>query len=86
MFKNMTLQTRLISSFLFMGLIVLMMALLGWFTTNELNQSINILETDNIPSVSGIWKIKEGQTQIQSGERLLFDPEVTVSKRQDAIT
>ncbi|MEH2125496.1 MAG: methyl-accepting chemotaxis protein [Nostoc sp.] len=82
----MTLQTRLIGSFLFMGLIVLTMALLGWFTTNELNQYINILATDNIPSVSGIWKINEGQTQIQSAERLLFDPEVTVSERQGAIT
>ncbi|MEH2418111.1 HAMP domain-containing methyl-accepting chemotaxis protein [Nostoc sp.] len=86
MFKNMTLQTRLISSFLFMGLIVLMIALLGWFTTNELNQYINILETDNIPSLSGIWKINEGQIHIQSAERLLFDPEVTVSERQGAIT
>ena len=86
MFKNMTLQTRLIGSFFFMGLIVLTMALLGWFTTNELNQYINILATDNIPSVSGIWKINEGQTQIQSAERLLFDPEVTVSERQGAIT
>ncbi|MEH1801873.1 MAG: MCP four helix bundle domain-containing protein [Nostoc sp.] len=86
MFKNMTLQTRLIASFLFMGLIVLIMALLGWFTTNELNQYINILATDNIPSVSGIWKINEGQTQIQSAERLLFDPEVTVTERQGAIT
>ncbi|MEH1898637.1 MAG: methyl-accepting chemotaxis protein [Nostoc sp.] len=85
MFKNMTLQTRLIGSFLFMGLIVLIMALLGWFTTNELNQYINILATDNIPSVSGIWKINEGQTQIQSAERLLFDPEVTVTERQGAI-
>ncbi|MEH2281186.1 MAG: methyl-accepting chemotaxis protein [Nostoc sp.] len=85
MFKNMTLQTRLIGSFLFMGLIVLMMALLGWFTTNQLNQYINILENDNIPSLSGIWKINEGQTQIQSAERLLFDPEVTVNERQSAI-
>ncbi|MEH1784186.1 MAG: MCP four helix bundle domain-containing protein [Nostoc sp.] len=59
MFKNMTLQTRLIGSFLFMGLIVLTMALLGWFTTNELNKSINTLTTNNIPSLSGIWKIKE---------------------------
>ncbi|WP_442940420.1 methyl-accepting chemotaxis protein [Nostoc sp.] len=85
MFKNMTLQIRLISSFLFMGLIVLTMALLGWFTTNGLNQYINILEKDSIPSVSGIWKINEGQTQIQSAERLLFDPEVTINERQGAI-
>jgi methyl-accepting chemotaxis protein WspA len=86
MFKNMTLQTRLIGSFLFIGLIVLIMALLGWFTTNELNKSINTLTTNNIPSLSGIWKIKDGQTQIQSAERLLFDPEATVSERQGAIT
>ncbi|MEH2238447.1 HAMP domain-containing methyl-accepting chemotaxis protein [Nostoc sp.] len=81
----MTLQIRLISSFLFMGLIVLIMALPGWFTTNELNQYINILSKDNIPSLSGIWKINKGQTQIQSAERLLFDPEVSVSERQGAI-
>ncbi|MEH1982341.1 MAG: methyl-accepting chemotaxis protein [Nostoc sp.] len=86
MFKNMTLQTRLISSFLFMGLIVLIMALLGWFTTNELNKSINTLTMNNIPSLSGIWKIKEGHTQIQSAERLLFDPGATVSERQGAMT
>jgi len=86
MFKNMTLQTRLISSFLFMGLIVLTMALLGWFTTNELNKSINTLTTNNIPSLSGIWKIKEGHTQIQSAERLLYNPEATVSERQGAMT
>lgn len=85
MFKNMTLQIRLIGSFLFIGLIVFTMALLGWFVTNELNQSINELITNNIPSLSGIWKIKEGQTQIQSAERLLFNPEITVSERESAI-
>ncbi|MEH2075816.1 MAG: methyl-accepting chemotaxis protein [Nostoc sp.] len=81
----MTLQIRLIGSFLFIGLIVFTMALLGWFVTNELNQSINELITNNIPSLSGIWKIKEGQTQIQSAERLLFNPEITVSERESAI-
>ncbi|ODG99466.1 chemotaxis protein [Nostoc sp. KVJ20] len=86
MFKNMTLQTRLIASFLFIGLLVFTMALLGWFVTNELNQSINSLTLNNIPSLSGAWKIKEGQTQIQSAERLLFNPEITVSERESVIT
>ncbi|MFN6482872.1 MULTISPECIES: methyl-accepting chemotaxis protein [unclassified Nostoc] len=85
MFKNITLQTRLIGSFLFIGLIVFVMALLAWFVTNELNQSINSLTLNNIPSLSGVWKIKEGQTQIQSAERLLFNPEITVSERESAI-
>ncbi|MEH2368297.1 HAMP domain-containing methyl-accepting chemotaxis protein [Nostoc sp.] len=86
MFKNITLQTRLIGSFLFIGLIVFVMALLAWFVTNELNQSINSLTLNNIPSLSGVWKIKEGQTQIQSAQRLLFNPEITVSERENAIT
>ncbi|MEH2227438.1 HAMP domain-containing methyl-accepting chemotaxis protein [Nostoc sp.] len=86
MFKNITLQTRLIGSFLFIGLIVFVMALLAWFVTNELNQSINSLTLNNIPSLSGVWKIKEGQTQIQSAERLLFNPEITVSERESVIT
>ncbi|MFB2773056.1 MCP four helix bundle domain-containing protein, partial [Pelatocladus sp. BLCC-F211] len=85
MFKNMTLQTRLISSFLFMGLIVLIVALLGWFITNELNSYIDILINNHIPSISGIWKINEGQTQIQSAERLLFDPEMTDVERQNTL-
>ncbi|MBD2414371.1 methyl-accepting chemotaxis protein [Nostoc calcicola FACHB-389] len=86
MFKNMTLQTRLIASFLFIGLLVFTMALLGWVVTNELNKSINELTLNNIPSSSGVWKIKEGQTQIQSAERLLFNPEITVSERENVIT
>jgi len=86
MFKNMTLQIRLIGSFLFIGLIVFTMALLGWFVTNELNQSINELTTNNIPSLSAIWKIKQGQTQIQSAERLLFNPEIADSEREISIT
>jgi methyl-accepting chemotaxis protein WspA len=85
MFKNMTLQTRLIGSFLFIGLIVFTMALLGWFVTNELNKSINELTINNIPSLSGVSKIKEGQIQIQSAERLLFNPEINVSDRESAI-
>jgi len=85
MFKNMTLQTRLIGSFLFIGLIVFTMALLGWFVTNELDKSINELTINNIPSLSGVSKIKEGQIQIQSAERLLFNPEISVSERESAI-
>ncbi|MFN6478050.1 methyl-accepting chemotaxis protein [Nostoc sp. DedQUE07] len=85
MFKNITLQTRLIGSFLFIGLIVFVMALVAWFVTNELNQSINSLTLNDIPSLSGVWKIKEGQTQIQSAQRLLFNPEITVSERESAI-
>ncbi|WP_292870471.1 MCP four helix bundle domain-containing protein [Nostoc sp. LPT] len=86
MFKNMTLQTRMVSSFLFMGLIVLIVGLLGWFTTSELNQYIDSLGTNHIPTMNGLWKINEGQTQIQSAERFLFDPEITVAERQNTLT
>ncbi|MEH2066901.1 MAG: methyl-accepting chemotaxis protein [Nostoc sp.] len=86
MFKNMTLQTRMVSSFLFMGLIVLIVGLLGWFTTSELNQYIDSLSTNHIPTLNGLWKINDGQTQIQSAERLLFNSELTIPQRQNALT
>ncbi|MDZ8053053.1 MAG: methyl-accepting chemotaxis protein [Aulosira sp. ZfuVER01] len=86
MFKNVTLKTRMLSSFLFIGLIVLTVALLGWFTTSQSNRYIENFSKNHIPTVNGIWKINEGQTQIQSAERLLFDPEIAITERQNALT
>jgi methyl-accepting chemotaxis protein len=85
MLQKMTLQGRLTSSFIFMGLLVLGVAAIGWNGSNRLSQSINILGTNSLPSVAGLWKINEGQTQIESSERLLFDPNITDDERQAAL-
>ncbi|MEG5040727.1 MULTISPECIES: methyl-accepting chemotaxis protein [unclassified Microcoleus] len=86
MFRNMNLQTKLISAFLLMGLIVFVFAGVGWNGVSRLSVHINTLSDNSLPSVTGLWKINEGQTQIESSERLLFDPDMTKAERQAALT
>jgi len=86
MFRNMNLQTKLISAFLLMGLIVFVFAGVGWSGVSKLSGHIETFSDNSLPSVIGLWKINEGQTQIQSSERLLFDPTITNAERQAALT
>ncbi len=86
MLKNLSLQTRLTSAFVLMGLIVFIVAIVGWSSTSLMNHYFTTFSNNALPSVSALWAINEGQTQIQSAERLLFDPEITEIERQQAIT
>lgn len=74
MFKSATLQTRLIGACVLMGGIVLVTAFIGWNGNNRLNGHINALGRNSLPSMNGLWKINEGQTQIQSSLRSLSNP------------
>jgi len=85
MFKNMKLQSKLISSFVIMGLIVLVVAILGWNGTMRLNQHLNLITDNVMPSIVTMWEINEGKTQIDSEERSLLNPE-RVRPRQEVIT
>lgn len=82
MFKNMTLQMRLMSAFMFLGVIVLIIALIGWHSTTELSKNIDTLANNSLPSVMGLWQVNEGQTQIESSERALLNPKLNQSQRQ----
>ncbi|BAY10260.1 HAMP domain-containing methyl-accepting chemotaxis protein [Calothrix sp. NIES-2098] len=81
MLNNLSLQKRLISGFSFIGAIVLVVALIGWGVNSRLSNAIHILSTNSIPSVIGLWKINEGQTQIESSERALLDPTLWITER-----
>lgn len=86
MFKKMNLQTRLISAFILMGLIVLVVAWMGWSGTSRLSTHINTLTTDTIPSINGLWKVNEGQTQIQSSERALLNTLLSKEDKENELT
>lgn len=86
MFRNLSLQSRLIAAFLVMGFLVLTVALVGWLGVNELSQHIQTLGNNSLPSVIGLWKINEGQTQIESSERFLMVPNLTEETRQENLT
>lgn len=86
MFKNMTLQKRMVSAFVFMGLIVLIVALVGWIGTSRLSRYIDEIGEKAFPSTVSLWKINEAQTQIESSERALLNPRTSAEERRNQIT
>jgi methyl-accepting chemotaxis protein len=85
MFRNLNLQTRLIGAFLMMGLLVFLVAWVGWSSTSNLSQHIETIGKDNLPSIEALLKINEGQTQIESAERALINPVLSQAERQGAL-
>lgn len=86
MLRNINLQTRLISAFVMMGLIVLMVALIGWNGTNQLSRHIETFSNNSFPSAIGLWKINEGQHQIRAIENQLLNPQLTNEERENLLT
>ncbi len=81
MFRNLSLQARMLAAFIFMGLIVLIVALVGWGGNYRLSNRLDMITGNSMPSAIALWKIKEGQTQIQSSERLLLNPRSSNERR-----
>ncbi|OKH40019.1 hypothetical protein NIES2119_03470 [[Phormidium ambiguum] IAM M-71] len=77
MFKQIKLQTQLISSFAVMGAIVLIVGVVGWNGSLRLSDHINTLGKNSLPSIRGLWKINEGQGQVQSSARALANPNLS---------
>ena len=86
MFKNQSMQARLLFAFFFMGVLVLIVALVGLSGSSRLSKHINTLAKDNLPSIASLWKINEGKTQIESSERGLLDINLSKDRRQSEIT
>ena len=80
-FKDHSLQGRIKTAFNFMGALVLIVALVGLLSTLRLSGNIKTLN-DSSPILVGLWKINEGQTQIESSERALLIPGLTQQERQ----
>jgi len=75
-------EARLRYAFLAMGGLSLLLAIFAMVTARGLGSRIKELSENRLPSVDGLWKINEGQTQVQSAQRLLIEPEETTSDRQ----
>ncbi|MDX2242734.1 MAG: methyl-accepting chemotaxis protein [Leptolyngbyaceae cyanobacterium bins.302] len=82
MLKTISLHGRLMGSFLLMGGVVLAIGAVGWRGTHQLSSHLDTISQNSLPSINGLWKINEGQTQIQSAERALTNPELSFSARQ----
>lgn len=84
-FQNQSLQARIMTAFIFMGVLIFMVSLVGLNSTLHLSSNINTLSTNTVPSLVGLWKINEGQTQIESSERAFLIVGLTENQRQDEI-
>ncbi|MBD2519415.1 MCP four helix bundle domain-containing protein [Nostoc sp. FACHB-973] len=85
MLKTMSLHGRLMGSFLLMGGVVLVIGSVGWRGTHQLNSHIDTLSHNSLPSIDGLWKVNEGQTQIQSAERAITNPELPAAAKQSEL-
>lgn len=86
MFKNMTLQRRLISGFLFIGSIVLIVALIGLSGNYRLGKNIDTLASYTLPGIDNLWKIQEAKTRTYSSEKVLIANVLTNDQRQKELT
>ncbi|MCT7950049.1 methyl-accepting chemotaxis protein [Ancylothrix sp. C2] len=82
MLKNTTLQTRLTSAFLFIGLIVLIVGIIGLSASNRLSGHITTLSENTLPSAINLWKVNEGQTRVFGSEKVLMADILTYEQRQ----
>ncbi len=86
MFKGMTLQRQMIGAFLFMGLIVLIVALIGWSGNSRLSNHIKTMGGNAMPSAIALLEIDTGQTEIHSAERGLLNTRLNREERQRLLT
>ncbi|NJK73506.1 MAG: methyl-accepting chemotaxis protein [Microcoleus sp. SU_5_6] len=86
MFKDMSFKKRLNAAFLFLAVIVLAVSFIGLFGNFRLAGHIDTLGNNSLPSINGLWKVNEGQTQIESSERALLDLELSLEERKSEIT
>lgn len=82
MAQNQSMEARLRYAFLAMGGLALLLAVFALVTARSLGGRIQELADNRLPSVDGLWKINEGQTQLQSAQRLLIEPEESAAARQ----
>jgi methyl-accepting chemotaxis protein WspA len=86
MLKNLSLQTRLTSAFLFIGLIVFIVGIIGWSGSNRMSGYIKIFADKTLPSTVSLWKINEAQSRVLGSQNLLLSPLVTIEQGQQEVT
>ena len=86
MFRNLSLQMRLVSGFLFMALIVLVVGIIGWSSSHRMSQYVSTSFDDILPSAISLWKINEAQTAVLASQNLLVSPLITSEQRQTEIS
>lgn len=78
-------ETQLRIAFLGMGGLAMLVAAVAVASALTLSARIEELGANRLPSVDGLWKINEGQTQVHTSENLIHAPGSSAAERQQEL-
>ena len=83
--KKQSMASQLRLAFIGMGGLAMLVAALAVVTASSLSGKIKDLAQNRLPSVDALWKIHEGQTQVQSSENAIVIPGGGAAERQQEL-
>ena len=86
MLKNSSLQTRLISVFSFVGLIVLVVGMIGWIGSTHTGEYVKTFSYNTFPSTVSLWKVTDAQSRLLASNNHLLSTNISIEERQQDIT
>jgi Methyl-accepting chemotaxis protein (MCP) signalling domain/Four helix bundle sensory module for signal transduction len=75
------LRTKLLSAFILLGLIVLIVAYIGWYSTSRLVDDVTDID-DDLGKMVDLAKINNALTKSATAEHMLLNPRLTREQRQ----
>ncbi|MBE9231154.1 Tar ligand binding domain-containing protein, partial [Cuspidothrix issatschenkoi LEGE 03284] len=85
MFRNLSLQARLIGGFLFIALIVLVMGIIGWSGFSRMDGYIKVFSANTFPSTVNLWKVTNAQSRLLSSQNRLISSNIAIEERNKEI-
>ncbi|MGE5664223.1 MAG: methyl-accepting chemotaxis protein [Deltaproteobacteria bacterium] len=77
MFRKATLGKKLICGFVGVAVIAAAVGVMGYWGLHRASKTQNAINTFYLPSVNGLWMIKDGQDVIRRVELVMFLPQLT---------
>ena len=76
MFQNQRLSIKLIGGFVFVALITLVVGYMGWSSASKLNNHLEVVGKDVLPSVQSLGGIEKELETMRVAQRTLFSPDL----------
>ncbi|MEI6445505.1 MAG: Tar ligand binding domain-containing protein, partial [Nostocales cyanobacterium ELA583] len=86
MLKNSSLQTRLVSGFLSVGLIVLIVGMIGWSGFTRMSEYLKTFSDNTLPSTVSLWKVADAQSRLIAADNRLLSTVIGMEERKKDIT
>ncbi len=78
----MKLSTKLIGSFIIVSIITMIVGVVGWNGAAGLGKRIREISDVSLPSIQGLFMIRNGFEVVNSAQRTLLDPKLSQRQRQ----